>query len=179
MYMDRSMDTGDIILQSSILLTGDEDHGLVSSRLATKGADALLRTLKMMEQGTAPRISQDNTRANYAPPLTAEDELIQWKKSSSAIKAQILGLSPVPGAYTWYKDNKLKIFRAEVVEENHPGAVGEIVKIVPGRGFVVRTGLGGLLVLEVQKPGKKRMTAVDFLKGNPLKEGDLLGAGVG
>ncbi len=177
MYMDRGMDTGDIILSDSLSLTGDEDYGMVASLLADQGAELLLKTLDLIEKDSAPRHPQDETRASYAPPLTGEDELIKWNEDSRAIRAQILGLSPVPGAYTWWQRSKLKIFRAEVVTGIEAGRAGEVVRIIPGRGFIVRTGLGGLLVLEVQKPGKKRIAAGDFLKGSLVALGDILGDG--
>ena len=73
MYMDKTMDTGDIILQRAIDLTGDEDYGETIHRLSGIGADLLLETLEQVEWGINPRIPQDHSRATYAPPLTAED----------------------------------------------------------------------------------------------------------
>lgn len=174
MYMDKTMDTGDIILQKAVDLDGDEDCGETLPTLAEAGAQLLLETLEQIEWGIAPRIPQDNDQATYAPPLKREDELIKWEMNSQNIKDQIRGLSPNPGAYTWWKDAKLKIFKAQTVEKVAPGLPGEVVKIIPHQGFVVRTGKGGLMVLEVQKPGKKRILASNFLMGSDLREGDRL-----
>ena len=174
MYMDKSMDTGDVILQQTIELDGDEDYGETILRLSRVGADLLLETLEQIEWGINPRKPQDNAHATYAPPLTAEDELIKWEMNSQNIKNQIRGLSPDPGAYTRLNGDKLKIFKAQTVE-NVSGLPGEVISIVPHQGFVVGTGRGGLLVLEVQKAGKRRISAADFLKGSKLREGDRLG----
>lgn len=175
MYMDKSMDTGDMILQKAIDLSGDEDYGETILRLSQYGADLLLDTLDQIEWGINPRKAQDEAHATYAPPLTAESELIKWDMSSKSIKNQIRGLSPDPGAYTWYNGDKLKIFKAQTVEMDVSGVPGEVISLIPQQGFVVKTGQGGLLVLEVQKPGKKRISAGDFLKGSTLQEGDRLG----
>jgi len=175
MYMDKTMDTGDIILQRAIDLTGDEDYGEISGRLSEIGADLLLETLEQVEWGINPRVPQDHSQATYAPPLTAEDELIKWEMKSRNIRDQIRGLSPEPGAYTWLNGDKLKIFKAQTVETENAGQPGEIVKVIPNEGFVVSAGQGALLVLEVQKAGKKRISAAEFLRGSRLREGDRLG----
>lgn len=175
MYMDKSMDTGDIILQRAIDLEGDEDYGDTILRLSHIGAELLLETLEQVEWGINPRIHQDNAHATYAPPLTAGDELIKWEMRSQSIRDQIRGLSPEPGAYTWLNHDKLKIFRAQTIDEDAAGLPGEVLRIIPHKGFVVATGQGGLLVLEVQKAGRKRIPADEFLRGNKLREGDRLG----
>lgn len=175
MYMDKSMDTGDIILQKTVELEGDEDYGHTILMLANVGADLLLETLEQIEWGINPRIPQDHALATYAPPLTAVDELIKWEKRSQNIRDQIRGLSPEPGAYTWWNGEKLKIFKTELIEDGAEGQPGEVIRIIPHRGFVVATGQGGLLVLEVQKAGKKRISVPEFLKGSRLQEGDRLG----
>jgi methionyl-tRNA formyltransferase len=175
MHMDKSMDTGDIILQKAVSLNGDEDYGDTILTLADVGAQLLLETLEQMEWGIAPRISQDNRQATYASPLTRDDELIKWEMNSQNIRDQIRGLSPNPGAYTWWRDNKLKIFKARIFDEILPGVPGEVVRIMPHQGFVVRTGDGLLMVSEIQKQGKKRILASEFLMGSNLREGDLLG----
>ncbi|NLW45271.1 MAG: methionyl-tRNA formyltransferase [Syntrophomonadaceae bacterium] len=175
MYMDETMDTGDIILQRAIDLTGDEDYGETMLRLSDIGADLLLETLEQVEWGVNPRIPQDHSRATYAPPLTAEDELIKWEMKSQHIRDQIRGLSPEPGAYTWLNGEKLKIFKAQTVETEAAGQPGEVVRLIPNKGFVVKAGEGALLVLEVQRAGKRRISAADFLRGSRLREGDRLG----
>jgi len=175
MYMDETMDTGDIILQQSLELTDDDDYGSALDRLACIGGELLLETLEQIEWGTAPRIPQDDALATYAPPLTREDELIKWEMNSQNIKDQIRGLSPHPGAYTWWREEKIKIFKARVNNDCPAGLPGEVVRVKPREGFVVGTGQGGLMILELQREGKKRISAADFILGSNLREGDRLG----
>lgn len=174
MYMDEGMDTGDLILSQAVELRGDEDYQQVAAMLSEIGANLLLETLEQVEWGIAPRIPQDNSKASYAPPLKADDELIVWERDSLAICNQVRALCPQPGSYTWWEGRKLKIFRARPVSVSgeEPGIV---VDIIPGEGFVVAARDGGVLVTEVQREGSKRMAASEFLKGAKLKPGDVLG----
>lgn len=172
--MDENMDTGDILLQKKTKLQGDEDYGETSRRLALEGADLLLETLEQMEWGSIPRVRQSNELATYAPPLTRGDELIKWDLDNGKIRNQIRGLAPTPAAYTRWRKTKLKIYRAGCVPSDG-GVPGEVTAIIPGEGFVVQTGNGGLLVQEIQREGKNRMSAGEFLKGTGLKPGELLG----
>lgn len=174
MYMDRNMDTGDIILQKEVELNGDEDYGEVSALLAETGAVLLQETLEQISWGTAPRVPQNHALATYAPPLTKEDEWIQWSLPARDIKNQIRGLSPQPGASTHWRKEVLKIYRAQVVDLKDANP-GEIIEIRPDEGFVVSTGENGLLVQEVQRPGKKRISAAEFIRGSRLQPGEFLG----
>lgn len=175
MYLDKSMDTGDIILQKAITLADDNDSGETMRILADEGADLLLDTLDQIEWGIASRVVQNHEMATYAPPLTREDELIKWDSTATSIMNQIRGLAPAPGAYTRWNDMKLKIFKAQVVATDKAGSPGEVVEAIPGQGFVVQTGQGGLLILEVQREGKNKIGGGDFLKGSNLAPGSILG----
>ncbi|MGE5416928.1 MAG: methionyl-tRNA formyltransferase [Acidobacteriota bacterium] len=174
MYMDKTMDTGDMILQRSITLGGSENYGEVACSLSDIGSDLLLETLEQLEWRTAPRIPQDHDQATYAPPLSREDELIKWEMSAHMIMNQIRGLSPSPGAYSRWRDTKLKVFKGRAVGSK-TGAPGEIVDILPDTGFIVSTGDGGLLVTEVQREGKNKINAGEFLKGSNLKLNEFFG----
>ncbi|MGE5405003.1 MAG: methionyl-tRNA formyltransferase [Candidatus Saccharibacteria bacterium] len=174
MYMDKTMDTGDMILQRSISLVGNENYGEIAVTLADIGSDLLLETLEQLEWRTAPRIPQNHGEATYAPPLAREDELIRWEMPARTIMNQIRGLSPSPGAYSRWRETKLKIFRAQAVA-GKKGAPGEITDILPGTGFIVGTGDGALLVMEVQREGKNKIDAGEFLKGSNLKLHEFFG----
>ncbi|MGE5371871.1 MAG: methionyl-tRNA formyltransferase [Solirubrobacterales bacterium] len=177
MHMDRTMDTGDIILRRSVQLVGDEDHGQVAEVLSRDGAALMLDTLDQLEWGTAPRIPQDHTQATYAPPLGRDDEMIDWTRPARDLMNQIRGLSPAPGAFTGWRGGKLKLFKTRVIESDggKSGEPGEIVEVGP-EGFTVSAGSGRLLVLELQREGKKRGSAADFLMGSRLAVGERLGA---
>ncbi len=174
MYMDKGLDTGDIIEQTSVDINDDMDHGALEKVLAEIGADLLIQVISELEPGPAKRIKQDDSRATYAHMLKREDELINWSESSLKIFNQIRALSPVPGAYTLLDNVKIKIFLSRVIDEYLEGEVGQVVSLSKD-GFVVKTGDKLLEVLEVQKEGKNRIKAVDFLRGYKGITGKLLG----
>lgn len=174
MYMDEGLDTGDIIKQSKIPIDEDITHGELEAVLAQKGAELLIETIEDIKEGRVIRKKQDHTLATYAAMLTPDDEIIDWERSAREIHNQIRALSPLPGAYSWLKEAKLKVFRSKILDEEEKGIPGEI-KDITEEGLVVQTGSGRLMILEVQKEGKKKMSVADFLRGNRISKGDLFG----
>ncbi|MDD3267713.1 MAG: methionyl-tRNA formyltransferase [Syntrophomonadaceae bacterium] len=173
MFMDKGMDTGDIIRQSKVEIPVHINHGELETILAKEGADLLLTTIRDFEKNTFMRYPQDDSQATYAGRLTKEDERIDWSKPAYVIHNQIRALNPAPGAFARIADLKLKIFTTRIIEDEGSGVIAQILRI-DKQGFVVQTGEGTLQVLELQKEGKKRMLAPDFLKGHNLQPGTLL-----
>jgi len=176
MLMDEGLDTGDIFLQKTLLIGPDDNMGLVHDRLARLGAALLVETLDRLAAGELTARPQDEARATYAPPIRREHELIAWTRSAPAIKNQVRGLDPWPGAYTLLGGRELKVWRAEAVDfEGGDMRPGRLLLADPEQGLVVRTGAGALKIHELQPAGRKRMRAEDFLRGHPLAPGILLG----
>ncbi len=174
MYMDKGLDTGDILSQTMIEISDDMDHGTLENILAETGAELLIKVLKEIEHGSANRIKQDDSRATYAHMLKPEDEIIDWSNPGRKITDQIRAMSPSPGAYTWLDGRKVKIFAGRIIDESADGEIGQVVRLSQ-EGFIVKTGDKLLEVLEVQKEGKNRIKAVDFLRGYKGITGKLLG----
>ena len=168
MYMDEHLDTGDIILQRAEPIRADDTSATLHDRLAKLGAGLLVETVTRIEQGTAPRIKQDESCATYAKKLTKEDGRIDWTRHAVEIERQIRAFDPWPGAYTQDGDLLLKIWKAQVVE-NASGKPGELLP-----GFIVATGQGGLRILELQPAGSKRMSFDAFSRGHAVKVGTIL-----
>jgi methionyl-tRNA formyltransferase len=167
MYMDERMDTGDIIFQRAEPIRPDDTSASLHERLAALGAKLLVETVEAIADGQAPRTPQDNSRATYAPKLRKEDGRIDWKQPAVAIERQLRAFDPWPGAFTFWGDTMLKLWRAEVTDGR--GAPGEVLS-----DFTVATGNGALRVLEAQSAGGKRMSAEDFLRGHRIFKGDVL-----
>jgi len=174
MFMDEGLDTGDIIMQRTVDIADDMDHGQLQAILAQKGAALLQETLDGLEAGNVSRSKQDDGLATYAAMIKPEDEIIDWQHSAEDILNQIRALSPKPGAYTTHRGTRFKIFAAQIDDANKTGMPGRIAEINK-TGFIVETGCGTLRINEVQKEGKSRMSSSDFLKGAPLLMGDILG----
>lgn len=181
MYMVEKLDAGDIILQEKVAIPPEMTAGELEQELAELGARLLVHTLDLIEAGQAPRIPQNEELATYAPPLRPEEERINWEEEAVKIVDRIRGLSPLPGAYTLREGERLKIYRARVwkggeKDKDLPeGRPGQVTAVFPQEGFLVRAGEGEVLILEVQPPGKRIMSAVEYLRGYRLKAGEYLG----
>lgn len=174
MKMDEGMDTGDILMVQEVEI-GDEDTAQsLHDRLARVGAGLIVKAIDGLERGTLQSIPQDHGQASYAPPLGKEDGLIDWTLEARAILNRIRGFNPWPGAFTYFKGSRLKIFGGEVINEEARGMPGTVVQSGP-KGVKVTTGKGSLLIREVQLEGRKRMTMGEFIMGNEIRSGTKMG----
>lgn len=175
MFMDRGMDTGDMILRAEAAIAPDESSGELHDRLKVLGAELLARTLKLAAAGSAPRIKQDEALATYAPLLTRETERIDWYKPAQAVHNLVRGLNPWPGAYCLHRDKTLKIwqtgFRPTGTAAQEPGRV----IAVSGDSIVVATAAGTVELREVQPENRRRMAAGEYARGYNLDVGEILG----
>ncbi len=164
MYMDEGLDTGDILLQRRIDIRSDDTGGSLHERLAQIAPDALLHSLRLFVEGSAPRIPQDNSLATYAPKLKREEGKIDWSEPADAIERKIRAFNPWPGAFTKFDGPNLKIFSASIVDLS--GKPGEILG--SGKEFIIAAGGRALSLGEVQLEGKRRMSATEFLRGHAV-----------
>src|SRR5438105_384894 len=161
MYIDEGLDTGDILLQRKIDIPPSETGATLHDRLAEIAPEALLESLHLLAVGQTPRIPQDKPLATYAPKLNREAGRINWNETAKVIERKIRAYDPWPGAFTDFKDRKLKIFSASVVDLR--GTPGTILR--KDSELVIATSDRALSLTEVQLEGKKRMTASEFLRG--------------
>ncbi len=172
MKINEQLDAGDIIAREKVKIESDDNTQTLLEKLFVKGKNLLLLTLKQIEEGKAHYLKQDNNQATLAPSITKESAEIDWKKPAQEIHNRVRAMIPWPVAHTYYQEKLLKIWKSKVVDKN--GAPGEVLEIVKHQGFVVGTGKGSLLVLEVQLEGKKRLSAHDFIVGKRLSIGDKI-----
>ena len=168
MYLDREMDTGDVIYTEQTPVGEFETAGELFDRLAVMGADLLVRTLRDIAAGTAPRTPQDHRQATYTRPLTRDDSPIDWNQSPRAIIKHICGLEPWPVATAELGGQTFKIHAADYSERTTHKAPGTIV--AAGKDGVTVACAGGqtVRITQLQAPGKKRMSAADYLLGHTL-----------
>ncbi|MBI3812186.1 MAG: methionyl-tRNA formyltransferase [Nitrospirae bacterium] len=172
--MDPGMDTGDILLHERVAILPEDTAGSLSGRLAEHGADLLLRTLKGIESGDVVPTAQDHSAATMAPMLEKESGEIDWAQPAVKIVNRIRGLSPWPGAYTFYQDERWRIWKAAYEDKAADGLPGTILKT--GREEIsVATGWGLLEILELQPENGRRMGVRDFLAGHSVEPGVVLG----
>lgn len=173
MKMGEGLDTGDIITKREIRLAEDETGGSLFDKLANVGADLLIETMDIIEDGKAVFTPQDNEAATHTSMIKKDLGNINWDKSAIEIERLIRGLNPWPSAYTLLDQKTFKIWKAQVEEsanEYEPGCIIEVTKDT----IKVQTGDGVLALQEVQLQGKKRMDTASFLRGYDVKEGTFL-----
>ena len=168
------IDAGDVLIQERVAIGGDETAGELYERLKGVGAALLVRAIKGVENGTVMPIPQSDEGVTRAPKLEKEDGLIVWAKDATDIRNLIRGVNPFPGAFTLWQGQVLKVHRASVVDG--VGKPGAVVGVDGKTGLCVATGQGALLLDEVQPAGKKRMSGADFVRGYPVKTGEVLGS---
>ena len=191
MFMDEGMDTGDIILKQEVEIGENETTGELWERLSKIGGRLLIETVNKIEKGIAPREKQGND-FTLAPMLKKEISKIDWEnKTAQEIKNQVRGLNPIMGAYTTYNGKKIKIWKADKIEiqnfaEEHPefkNHIDRLRNIMGGtiifsdskKGLYVKAKNDIIIIQEVQGENSKKMNIQDFLRGNPLKMGEVLG----
>lgn len=172
MYMDVGLDTGDMLVKRVVPIGPLETAGELHDRLARLGREAMEETLRQLCAGTLQREVQDDDQSSYAPMLKKEDGLIDWTHPAVQIHNQVRGLDPWPGAYTWLGGEVLKL--AGTTPTDGSGAAGTVLAS-SADGVLVACGTGSLLVRQLQLPGKRRLSAADFLRGHALPPGTRLG----
>lgn len=173
LWMDSGLDTGDLLMQRELEIGPEETTGVLTERLAVLGARTLLQTLKALKEGRLLRMPQEDAGATMTPLLKKEHGLIDWKKSREAIRNHVRAMAPWPGACTVAGDEVLKIWR--VTPGKDQGRPGEVLQA--GRHFEVATQDGSVIIETLQRPGKKRVSGAEFLRGRPpIREGMILGS---
>ena len=169
MYLASEMDTGDVIYTEETEIGEQETSGELFDRLKDLGAALLVKTLRDIEAGCAPRTPQDHAKASYVTMLDKSMSPVDWNKSPRAVLKHIYGLQPWPVATMELEGAVYRVFAAEYTENRTDKAPGSIVSA--GKSGIEMACAGGetLMITELQAPGKKRMSAADFLRGHPIK----------
>jgi len=181
MHVVKALDAGDIILQKELKIGESETGGALHDRLAELSPAALIETLQQLANGTATSTPQDEDKVSYISKLLREHGEIDWSQSATALERRIRAYHPWPGTSTTFTDKKgrkrrLKIFPQVTTDgtQSSSRSPGEVAISEEG-ALQISCGEGRLTLQEVQPDGSRRMTAQDFLKGNSLENGDVLG----
>lgn len=169
-FLQEKVDTGHLLLQARIPIREEDDAGTIHDRLSEVGAEVVLHTVRLIEQGKAVSTPQDERLASAAPKIFKDDCKIRWDSPARDIHNLIRGLSPHPAAYTVHNGRILKVFKTAVSTTKSDKKPG--ILLVSPSSLRVATGDCLLEILEVQQEGKRRMGVEEFLRGYRIATGD-------
>jgi methionyl-tRNA formyltransferase len=174
MRMEAGLDSGPMLFRVQEPIRADESASELAVRLSEIGAEALIETLALLEEGTLVEVPQQHELATYAPKLDRDTARLDWTLSAAEVARWIRGLDDVPGAWTPQGDRgPLKLFRPVV--DATSGAPGTVLDADPQSGILVACGEDSVRIAEVQPAGKRRMTAGEWVRGRGIAAGDRLG----
>jgi methionyl-tRNA formyltransferase len=176
--MTIGLDAGDVLDVGKLDIGPDETAGELETKLGVLGAKLAVSTVDRLALGEVHGVVQDKALATKAPKLTKEMGRIDWSQPAAAVKNHIRAMQPWPTAYTALLRPDAKPLRL-IVSTTKPaeGPAAEVGAIRrDGQRLLIACGGGSWLeLLDVQPEGKRRMSAADFVRGNPLPSGSRLG----
>jgi methionyl-tRNA formyltransferase len=179
MRMEEGLDTGPICLQGREPILAGDTAGSLTERLAGLGGRLAVEALDRVQAGTLPEIPQDGARATYAEKVMSDEASIDWSRSATEIERAVRAFDPWPGAWTTFRDERLKVFRVSpqpastnAQPADGAGAPGQVVALRPEP--IVRTGDADVRLELVQPPGARRMPGADWARGRAVRIGERL-----
>ncbi|MEZ5647787.1 MAG: methionyl-tRNA formyltransferase [Alphaproteobacteria bacterium] len=174
MQMDEGLDTGPILMQTRFSIAADETLGSLHDRLSSIGATAIVTALSELEKGRLHAISQPEVGASYAHKITKEDARLDWTLPAQVLARRIRAFAPTPGAFFDYGQERIKVLKAEELSQSIQESPGKILRGSPNRELCIACGVGGLRLLQLQRPGRQPLAAAEFLRGFPISSGVVL-----
>ena len=166
MKIVEELDAGPVMYQAKIAINENTDTQTLTQVLSQLGAKALLDSISKIENGKAKFKEQNHNQATYAKKISKAEGKIEWNESAKKVLAKINGLNPNPGAWFEYKNERYKVWKAEIV--NKSGKIGTILN----DQLIVSCKDQAVQILEIQKEGKSRQTTEQFLLGNKINQGE-------
>jgi methionyl-tRNA formyltransferase len=168
MQMDAGLDTGAMLLTRALPIAAADTTGTLHDKLAALGAECIIEALRQLERGQLTPIAQPEAGVTYAHKISKAEARIDWYQPAAAIARKIRAYNPYPVAFSELAGEPLRIWRA-TAREGLPRPSPGTINTLNNQLFIVECGVGELLLEEVQKPGGKRVSAVQFLQNNPLQ----------
>lgn len=175
-WVDRGIDTGPILLQKEVQIDPDDTVGsLYFDRLFQPGVEALVESVRLVREGSAPRIEQDEAQASYEPPASDENSAIDWSRPAAEIYNLIRGSNPTPGAHARHNGARIRIFDARMTSGDHRATPGTVLATSPTLDIALAGGV--LRVQRLQADGGKKQPAPEFAEAAGLSAGVVLERG--
>jgi methionyl-tRNA formyltransferase len=168
MKIKEKLDTGPLLASKDLELDQNATHGEIEKKLSVMGANLLIESLKTIESGGPKFINQDHSQATYAKKIDKGETKINWNLDANKVLAHIHGLSPSPGAWFEYENERFKVLKAIISSKN--GKTGSVLD----ENLSVGCKSDSIQILELQRQGKNKQTAREFLLGKKIGKGTNL-----
>jgi methionyl-tRNA formyltransferase len=170
MRMEAALDTGPLLLCEATPILAEDTAGTLYDRLGALGAELLIRAIEGLQRGALRAVPQAIVGVSYANKIEKSEARIDWTGEAAKIERQVRAFNPFPGATSRIGTSEIKVWRARLAAA--PGALpGTILSVEPD-GVAVACGNGALKLVELQRPGGKRLPASELANGFPLRPGD-------
>ncbi len=176
MQMDAGLDTGDMLMAHMMPIAQTDTTGTLQDRLAVLGARLMLLTLEKAAAHNLRPVPQQAEGVTYASKIEKHEASIDWEQEASRIASKVRAFNPFPGAAASLNGETLKIWMATAL----PGVPAQgtqagTILLVDAKGIAVAASNSIVLITELQRPGAKRMSVADFLRGFDLRPGMIFG----
>ncbi|MGN6703552.1 MAG: methionyl-tRNA formyltransferase [Burkholderiaceae bacterium] len=171
MQMDEGLDTGPMLLERTVPIAPDDTTASLHDRLAALGGEMIVEALDRLAAGTLSATPQPADGANYAAKIGKDEAALDFENDAEMLSRKIRAFNPFPGAHAEFDGVPIKLWQAEPVAASDHNRPGDILAADAEHGLIVACGRGALRLLQLQKPGGKRLPAAEFLKGFPMQHG--------
>ena len=168
MKIEEKLDNGPVLLSKELKLDENATHGKIEKKLSVMGANLLIESLKNIEGGNSKFIEQVHSEATYAKKIGKYETKINWNLDASKVVAHIHGLSPNPGAWFEYENERFKVLRAKISTVN-----GKLNSVLD-ENLTGACKSNSIQILELQRQGKTKQIAKEFLLGKKISKGSIL-----
>jgi len=168
MRIEEKLDSGPVMASKKFELDQNTTHGEIEKKLSLEGSNLLIKSLKIIQAGNPKFIDQDHSQASYAKKIDKNETKINWGDEANKVLAHIHGLSPSPGAWFQFKNERFKVLRAKILPGK--GKSGHVLD----ENLTVGCGSSSIQILELQRQGKKAQTTKEFLLGKKINKGMVL-----
>jgi len=168
MKIEEKLDSGPILVSKELKLNQNETHGEIEKKISEIGAKLLIESLKNIKNDNLKFIDQVHSKATYAKKIGKSETKINWNLDANKVLAHIHGLSPNPGAWFKYENERFKVLKAKISTEN-----GKLSSVI-NENLTVACKKNSIKILELQRQGKNKQTAKNFLLGKKISNGSIL-----
>ncbi len=167
MKIEEKLDRGPILSSEELKLDQNATHGEIEKKLSIMGANLLIKSLKNIEEGKSKFVDQIHSEATYAKKIDKSETKINWNLDAHKVLAHIHGLSPSPGAWFEYESERYKVLKAKIMTTKGKSSS------VLDENLTVGCKSDSIKILELQRQGKNKQTAKEFLLGKKIIKGSV------